>query len=130
MEFAAQLWLLLVWPVERPGGKKLNQQNELDYLQEADVLHPGEQVSVFRGMCSVLRMLRFQREAQLCANEIFTDSWAGQEGQVIREDTKAKQRLLISWQVGGSSIECEGIHSFAQQVFTEQLLGTPHWERS
>lgn len=37
-------------------------------------------------------MLKLERKAPVRANEMVTDSWAGQGEQVIRKDKKAKQR--------------------------------------
>lgn len=42
-------------------------------------------------------MLKLQRKAPGCANDILTNSWGGQRGQDIRKEEKEKQRLLPSW---------------------------------
>lgn len=74
-----------------------------------------------------LGMLKQKRKASLCANEMLTDSQAGQGKQVIRKDRKQSKKVVILQ--GGKGVKCKVIHNHEQQVLTEQLLCMKHWER-
>ena len=64
-----------------------------------------------------LGMLKQKRKASLCANEMLTDSQAGQGKQVIRKDRKQSKKVVIL--PGGKGVKCKVIHNHEQQVFTE-----------